>query len=299
MKPSFWKRLKKPRLLSRIWKHIRALFFVDQWVILIANSAKRERTSLSWADFKSILPPTDRIWADPFIWVHEGHNFIFIEEKLFSEPYGHIICLALDDQMNVIFNQVVLERPYHLSYPFVFEHDDQLYMIPETKDNHAIELYKCQQFPNQWVFEKTLIGSVDAVDATLIEKQGKWWLFANIETDGSSWDSLHLFYSDHPLSDKWTSHPQNPIVKDVHKARPAGRITSRDGNLIRPSQDCSARYGYATNFNRITILTETDYAETCEWTFKPPKKGNILATHTWNEANGIIAIDAVMRNRKF
>ena len=94
-------------------------------------------------------------------------------------------------------------------------------------------------------------------------------------------------------------HPLNPIVKDIHSARPAGRIFLHNGSLIRPSQDCSVRYGYAINFNRIITLTETDYAETCEQIFKPPLKGPILATHTFNNMAGLTVIDAKRRRRKF
>ena len=72
-----------------------------------------------------------------------------------------------------------------------------------------------------------------------------------------------------------------------------------NGGLIRPSQDCSVRYGYAINFNRIITLTETDYAETCEQIFKPPLKGPILATHTFNSMAGLTVIDAKRRRRKF
>jgi len=138
------------------------------------------------------------------------------------------------------------------------------------------------------------------VDATLVNAHGKWWLFANLQAeDGSTWDTLHLYYADDPLSERWKPHPLNPIVKDAHSARPAGRIFLHDGNLIRPSQDCSIRYGYATNFNRITTLTETDYSETCELTFKPPQRSPILATHTFNDMAGLSAIDAVQRRRRF
>jgi hypothetical protein len=297
MTSKFISRLTKPYLLSRIRNKIRSYFFLDQWIVLLAPGSGYK--SLSWKDFTPLPPPLDRFWADPFIWVHENIYYVFIEELLYSTNRGRIVCLTLDKEMNILSNQVVLERPYHLSYPFLFEHEGQLYMIPETGQNNGIELYRCTHFPDKWEFEKTLIGNVYAVDATLVKAQEKWWLFANIRSeDGSTWNTLHLYYADHPLSDQWVSHPLNPIVKDAHSARPAGRIFSHEGNLIRPSQDCSVRYGYAINFNRITTLTETDYAETCEQTFKPPQKGSILATHTFNNMAGLTAIDAIQRRRK-
>jgi hypothetical protein len=298
MKHTFISRLKKPHLLQRVWGKLLSFFFIEQWIIMISTSTKYQTPA--WNDFKPIIPPADRDWADPFLWTHEGQRYIFIEEMPYSTQRGHIACLALDDHLNIVSRQIVLERPYHLSYPFLFVYDGQLYMMPETKSNRAIELYQCVHFPDQWKFAKTLMPDVKAVDATLINKDGKWWLFVNIEEEGgSSWDTLHLFFSDNPLTDQWTPHPRNPIIKDVHTARPAGHIMVQSGTLIRPSQDCSVRYGYATNFNHIILLNETDYAEKRERTFRPPAWGNIIGTHTWNELENLKVIDATLRRRKF
>ena len=298
MNTSVISRLSKPHLLQRIWKKIRSYFVLDQWEILVTPNADYQ--SLAWKNFKHLTPPMDRFWADPFVWVHEGVYYIFIEELLYSTNRGRIACLTLDENLNVVSNQVVLERPYHLSYPYIFEHEGQLYMIPETGKNNAIEIYLCTRFPDQWVFEKTLMSNVRAVDATVLNAHGKWWLFANVHAEGgSSWDTLNLYYSDDPLSDHWTPHPDNPIVRDVRSARPAGRIFYHNGQLIRPSQNCSPRYGYAINFNQIATLTETEYAETHLHAFEPPSKSHIQATHTYNNMNNLTVIDAIVRRRRF
>ena len=137
------------------------------------------------------------------------------------------------------------------------------------------------------------------MDSTLLEANGKWWLFTNIAMNGgATWDTLHLFYADHPLSEHWTPHPCNPIVKDIHSARPAGKIYFDGKSFIRPSQDSFVRYGYAINFNRITQLSETEYAETREWTLLPVPN-DILAVHTWNKSGNLLAIDAILQKRKF
>lgn len=287
-----------PRLLHRIQKKARSFFILDQWEILVAKNT--DHTSLAWEKFKRLTPPMDRFWADPFIWFHEGRAHIFIEELLFSTHRGRIACLTLDEELNIAANRTVLERPYHLSYPFLFEHGGQLYMIPETKQNNTIEVYRCARFPDQWSFEKTLMNNLRAVDATLLNAHGRWWLFANVqEESGSSWDTLNLYFSDDPLSSEWTPHPGNPIVKDITSARPAGRIFFHNGRLIRPSQDCSTRYGYAVHFNEITALTETNFQEARLHTFKPPAKGPILATHTYNAQAGLTVMDAIVSKSRF
>ena len=291
--------LLKPRIVPRLWKRILSYFYFEQWAILASTKSVGYK-DVSWKNFKLIAHPADRDWADPFIWVQNGKYFIFIEEKPYSTKIGRIICLALDENMDVLSSHIVLEKPFHLSYPYLFEYKEQLYMVPETKDNRTIDLYRCTNFPYHWEFARNLLSDVEAVDASLIEKDGKWWLFANIVNDkGVSWDTLHLYMAPHPLADEWVAHPKNPIIKDIHSARPAGRIFLDNGNLIRPSQDCSVRYGYATNFNRIVTLDETDYSEVCEKTFMPPKIGNILGTHTYNSMNGFTLIDAKQLRRKF
>jgi hypothetical protein len=297
MKKSFISRLTKPYRLRRVREKILSYFFFKQWILLIAKGVQNE--SASWNNFTPLMPPSDRLWADPFVWKHEGNYYIFCEERLYSSNRGHIACLTLDNQMNPIANSVVLERPYHLSYPFIFEYQEQIYMIPETEKNRTVELYRCTCFPNHWVFVKTLLTNIKAVDATLLETNGKWWLFTNIREGGTNWDALHLFYADDPLSNQWIPHPRNPIVKDIRSARPAGRIFSYNGEFIRPSQDCSVRYGYAINFSRIAVLTDSDYEEICEWSLKPPARRNIYGTHTWNEAGGLTTIDALIRRTKY
>ena len=286
--------------ISHLWHRLRlrVCYLPKQWVILLASNPQNK--SLSWQDFKPVLPPADRDWADPFILADQGLYYIFIEEKLYATKRGRIVCLTVSQRMEIQSYQVVLERPYHLSYPFILKYNGQLYMIPETAQNNQIELYRCIRFPDQWIFEKPLIKNIKAVDSTLVEYEGKWWLFANIiEPGGNSWDTLHLYFSNDPLSNNWIAHPQNPIVKDMHLARPAGAIQKSGQYLIRPSQDCSIRYGYATNFNRITKMTENAYAENRQSIYPPLENGPYIGVHTWNQANGLVAIDAIFRRKRF
>ena len=249
--------------------------------------------------FHPLIPDKDRYWGDPFVVAKDDRFYVFIEEKIYAAGLGRIACLTLNREGRLLSNQVVLERPYHLSYPFIFEQDGETFMVPETAGHRSIELYRCVQFPGRWEFVKTLMTDIYAVDATLFYYGNKVWLFANVkEQGGSSLDALHLYFAPQgPLTDQWTPHPCNPIVKDIRSARPAGRIFMQEGKLIRPSQDSSRRYGYALRFNHIIKLDEKEYAEKAESTFKPAG-GRMLATHTFNQAGGLTVVDAIIRRRK-
>jgi hypothetical protein len=291
----------KASIFERAWKRliksVSSFFYLDQWVIMIAPNVGFE--SLSWMDFKALVPESDRYWADPFILAREDKYYVLIEEKLYETKLGRIACLTLDKEGKLISNQTVLEKPYHLSYPFLFEYRGELYMLPESAANCTLELYRCVNFPDQWEFAQNLMTDIYAVDATLFEHENRYWLFANVKPQGgSSLDALYLFYSDNPLSTKWTPHPLNPVVRSIHSARPGGHIFLKDGKIIRPSQDSARRYGYALQFNQITQLTETEYEEKLIKTFAPPTRSSILATHTWNQAGGKMVIDAVFRRKK-
>ena len=284
------------RVFRKVNKTFLSFFFLDQWVIMLGKNISHD--SLEWPVFRPLVPDKDRYWADPFIVEKNNCYYVFIEEKILATGLGRIVCLTFDEDGGLVSNQVVLERPYHLSYPFIFEYQNEIYMLPETASNRTLELYRCQHFPDQWQFVKMMMTNIYAVDATLLAHGKKWWLFANVKEEGlSSLDSLHLFHADDPLADKWMAHPLNPVVRDIRSARPAGHIFSHDGKLIRPSQDSSRRYGFALKFNRIDKLSEKEYEEKTVTSFSP-KGGKILATHTFNKAGDFTVIDAIIRRRK-
>lgn len=284
------------RLSRKVDKTVAAWFFIDQWIILVGRRLGYQ--ALDWRSLTPLLPPKDRYWGDPFPWRRGDCDHVFIEEKLYSTGRGRIVCLELDARGAIVSQQVALERPYHLSYPFLFEHAGELYMLPETAEQRSVELYRCTRFPDQWELVKHLLTGVYAADATLLEHAGRFWLFANVkEAGGSSLDALHLYSSDDLLRGDWQPHPRNPVVHDLASARPAGRIFLQDGRLIRPAQDSSRRYGYALKFQRILTLTETDYSEVTERAFTP-RGSRYLATHTFNQAGDLTVIDAVLRRPK-
>ena len=199
---------------------------------------------------------------DPCIVEWEGEHVIFVEDLSLGKGRAGISYLRIDADGQCSGPFVALERDHHLSYPFVFEWQDELYMIPETASAGAVELYRAERFPDRWELVTTLMDNVAAVDPTICEHDGRVWLFANMGALGVSVeDELYLFYAD-SLFGPWHGHPLNPVVSDVRRARPAGRLFLRDGHLIRPGQDSSRTYGGAVVFNRVDLLTEDEYRET-------------------------------------
>jgi hypothetical protein len=234
--------------------------------------------------FQRLVPPSDRFWADPFVICQNGKRYIFLEEVIYSTNKGHIALMELNKDGSVQQIQKILEKPYHLSYPFVFHHDDHYYMIPESAGNKSIELYICRDFPTKWTHVMNLASGINAKDTTVVYHRNKWWMFTAINdfNNYEEYVELHLFYADDLFTTEWKAHPCNPVVTDIRNARPGGRIFKQGNHLYRPSQDCSERYGLALNLNQIVELNEKHYKEVrvsrTEATWFPRLKG----THTFN-----------------
>ena len=223
----------------------------------------------------------------------EGRWYIFLEELMTGAAKAHISVMELTTDGQYTKPVRILEKPYHLSYPFVFQWQNTYYMIPETMDNRTIELYRCTQFPGNWEFVMNLMANVQAVDTTLVHHNGKWWLFTAMTEIGNlkPWDELYVFYADELLTNQWTPHPLNPVVSDVRRARPAGKIFQHQGNLYRPSQNSSRRYGYGLNINQITSLTEEHYQETEISSVEPNWSENLNGVHSYSHDQGLTVID--------
>jgi hypothetical protein len=277
--------------LFKILKKIRTFMTIEQWIILF--DFRTQGLSIDPQQFNEIKPPNDRFWADPHVIFHNDNYYVFIEELIYKNKRAHLSVFAIDKNGNYGKPELVMEKPFHLSYPFVFKHGEDYFMIPETSEHRTIELYRCTRFPDQWEFVMNLMEDVEAVDATLLFRDNIWWMFVNMrEHPGASFsDDLFLFSSNNLLSNLWIPHPMNPIVSDVRHARSAGKIFNYNDTLYRPAQDCSVRYGHKVIFHEIITLNASEYEERIVHTIEPTWHAHILGTHTFNSEAGITVID--------
>lgn len=280
------------RYVADRWRSTR---YREQWALAYQRGAGDR---LVMEAFQPIVPPRDRIWADPFPIEVGNLYYVFHEELLRSTGRGTIVLTILDDQGPVAPPVPVLDQDCHLAYPFVFRWDGDLFMVPETASRHQVELYRCVGFPLHWKLERVLLSGRPARDATLARMFETWWLFANIPAYGAGTsDELHLFYADSPLG-PWTPHGNNPIKSDVRSARPAGRIFEHRGHFYRPAQDCSRYYGYGVSVNRIVRLDPEVYEEIEERRFIPNWSPRVIGVHTLNAAGDLTMIDCLIRRNR-
>jgi hypothetical protein len=277
---------------------------VEQWFLAFRFRDERFGDARSvpgdLKGFTRLIPPKDRYWADPFAYEKNGRYYVFFEELLFKTGKAHISVIEVKPDGAVSRPVRVLERDYHLSYPFLVEQDGALFMIPETAQCGTVEVYRCVEFPTRWRLERVLLSGVRCVDATFHRGNDHWWMFVNMGNEQSSVfdDELHIFHAGRLLGE-WLPHPMNPVKSDVRCARPAGQFFWRNGALYRPAQICAPLYGSGMSINRVLRLTPLEYAERQVERILPSRKDGLLGVHTLNRAGDMTVVDAFMRRPRF
>lgn len=286
------------RLGARVaHRALQKLLFVEQWFLGYRFEADT-RWQSELQGFTRLMPPKDRLWADPFPIERDGRYFVFFEELVFATGKGHIAMVELGRDGACSAPLRVLERDYHLSYPFLIELDGQLYMVPETLENRTVELYRCIDFPTRWRLERVLIRDALCADATFHRGNGKWWMFVNVGIEGAELhDELHVFFAD-CLKGDWRPHRGNPVKSDVRSARPAGKLFLHGGALYRPAQICAPLYGSGISINRVLHLSPQAYLEREEERISPAQDTGILGIHTLNRAGELSVLDGFVRRRR-
>ncbi|MCF8111172.1 MAG: hypothetical protein K9J85_06750 [Desulfobacteraceae bacterium] len=209
--------------------------------------------------------------ADPFVICSgDKHIYLFHEIVLKGVPPGKIAVSVFDQKNNRWeYKGVVIDEPFHLSYPYVFYANENYYMIPETKAAKSVRLYKAIEFPLKWRFVKSIIKDRKLVDPSIVWFEGKFYLFANRKK------RLYLYYAG-DLTGQWAPHPKSPVRRGNY-ARCAGRIIEYKGELFRPAQELSKGYGNSMRFFRIRRLSDKEYRE------EPAGRGDFLHPfgNTW------------------
>jgi hypothetical protein len=202
-----------------------------------------------------------RFVADPFMIKHKGEFHLFFEVLNSLREKGEIGYARSQNMKEWQYGGIVLKERFHLSYPYVFFHDGNIYMLPECADSNEIRLYQATAFPDRWEYAATLINSKKRypplLDPSIVHHKGRWYLFSNAR----KLNDLHLFSSD-AIFGPWTEHPQSPVLKaSPHFARPGGRVVRDGDNLYRYAQDGIPNYGSKIWAFRITELSRERYRE--------------------------------------
>ena len=231
-----------------------------------------------------------RYAADPFGVERDGVLHVLFEEFDQRRAKGHISHVAIDRSGSVSGATPVLAPGSHVSYPFLVQHEGAVYMLPEVAEAGELVLYEATDFPYGWRPAVTLLPGVHAVDASVVEFEGRWWMFASRLDRGPN-QNLFVWHAPE-LTGPWTPHDANPVKTDARSARSGGTPFISGGRLYRPSQDSSRSYGGRLIVNRVEVLTASAFEERRVRVIEPRKGSRYPdGLHTLSAAGGRTLVD--------
>jgi hypothetical protein len=243
-----------------------------------------------------ISPPPGHFWADPFLRSYGGRTYCFIEDYEYATNRAYISALDVSGK-DIAYLGPVLKEDFHLSFPFIFEYQGQLYMCPEASESNQIRVYRSISFPMQWELCSVAMDNISAADSMFFEHKGKWWLLTSIDRSGLNdhCSELSLFYANSPLDQQWAPHPQNPIYVDTEGGRNAGLILEH-GRIFRAAQNQGFdRYGESLSIYEVVKLDQQTFEEVRITDFKNGISKNSLGSHHISTTGKITAFDFLTR----
>ena len=241
--------------------------FVQEGVPHISSNKKSvlEMRRSRWYD---LFNPT-LMQADPFLFVKDNTLYLFYEDMGFSHGGGRIMMRYTTDLQKWSRPvEITHESDCHFSYPYVFDDNGEVYMMPETGREHEIRLYKAYNGnPADFRFYKKILErpererielKFDYADSCIYKKDGVYYLFTSYFKNDKYY--LELYVSD-SLDRNYKKHPMSPVCTGNKYGRCGGSLIDYEGHLYRVAQDCENEYGGQIHLLEIEELTPTRFKE--------------------------------------
>lgn len=226
----------------------KSVLYAESWNVAFRKACPGSIIEERGKEFNIIKNPV-RYWAaDPFLFEYDGDTYIFAEMYDYIRRRGGIGYCKISDTNNPKWKPIIFEK-YHLSYPYIFEKDGEVFIMPESGASESLYLYKAVSFPEKWEKFTVLREGLKLADTTLIEPfDDNKALTYNVKDPNKP----VLMLLD-------ISNPKRDIelrLDNVEMRRPAGRVLP---NGIRPAQNCAEDYGKGLVFYKY--FSNEDYYE--------------------------------------
>lgn len=192
----------------------------------------------------TVIPNSTRYWAaDPMVFSHEGRTYIF------AELYDYILYRGVIGVTEYLGDgrfgpwKPIIREDFHMSYPYVFRANGEIWMIPETTQRKALLLYRAVEFPLRWELHKVIREGVRWADTSIVPDGDGFT--GRTQSYGSGAPKDLLLRLDRDLELVGEEHQP---AADHRTSRPGGRPFFHGGSMWRVCQDCREGYGKALFF---------------------------------------------------
>lgn len=230
----------------------------------------------------------DRFFADPFLIKEDlDYYYMLVEEFLFWEEKGKITLLKIRKKdFLLVSRKIVIEESTHLSFPFCELNGTTI--VPESVRSGKTKEYSFDLDTMTVVSSRVILneGLIDAAFYT--DSQGNKWIFAAKKENPK--EDLYMY----SLNENVYEPIKNGkvIEHSIEETRSAGRLFEYKGNLYRPVQDSTKRYGGQIRIMKVDNLDKEEYKARCVQVINGKDNKPYNETlHTFNVYDNCIIVD--------
>lgn len=216
-----------------------------------------------------ILKPTLRYWyADPIALTFKGEEYVLCEVFDRKKHKGLIGCSKyVKGKMKR--PEIILEEPFHLSFPAAFVLNGETYITPECSEAAQLRIYKLQDDLKPVLVRAFNLEEAVVDTATVVKKDeasGKevmFFLTCVICSENPKKTSLRLYRLDDLEDGVLTEYPLAPEYReDSFFIRNGGPILTSDIGKIRILQESTqTEYGHNLIIRHIESMDENGLVE--------------------------------------
>lgn len=244
-------------MIGAVWRKL----FYSTYFFTIALRRRTGEDIVSRTVFRAehIMKAHVKTWqADPIL-VDDGEKTYLFYEAV-TDDKGRIEVAQVNPDCTLGEPRVLLSGDCHYSYPFVFRHGGNWYMIPESSADGEVCLYEALDFPFRWEKKQILLRQ-QSVDTTVFEKDGRMYLLTFLICPGSEAVVPQAYCMDWTAETVCLTRMAWENADGLH-TRGAGPVFAQGGRLYRPAQKNQAdSYGNSVIFYEIGNLSN-GYRET-------------------------------------
>ncbi|EFE06949.1 glucosamine inositolphosphorylceramide transferase family protein [Citrobacter youngae] len=248
---------------TKIKRIIKMLFYHESWDIMII---KDHGSHLFPDNTLEILSTSDAqqlkkkytFQADPFIIEKDDKLYVFYEAFSFLNSKGTLRCRILDRELAEI-DDVKLEGfddlKCHLSFPFLIDINDQLFMIPESSERKEVILFQSVEFPTRWQQIKVLLSDTEVTDNIFLSINNVCYLLS------TTMDNEIVIHAADHIYGQWQRITPALNVSNHHH-RGAGAPYLVDDKMYFLTQECTPEtYGKSIYIKKLVTLNDTVFDE--------------------------------------
>lgn len=254
-----------------------------------------------------VIKPNYKEWyADPIPFEWNKEKYIFVEAYSKWQEKGNIKVLKLGENGYLQKRSKIIEEPFHMSFPSIFEYKKRIYMIPECSQSGQLRIYLMNDDIENWELYYSCDVDRCIVDSVVLLQEDSILILSSLINNTNEHQAGLVAYRIENLENvqRLSIHEVWADTNFKYDKRNGGMLFTEKGYLLRVVQHSTKDvYGKFISINRILKCDDNEIKEEVikkiDITDIPINLPQFIyrlwGTHTYGKINGLEVYDILVQ----